>query len=194
MRGDALMSADFLEPQSLTKAAADTTGCMEVDILGARAPRRLHIVAETLVDVNHCLLAGRGVKKEDLIRVISHTQVRMLRPTHPIPPHLTAPRPAPPCRALLRGVVAGTTTNSCMQLLNMIGNQVLDGRRVCCRCCVCSGCYRGYKVAVGTIPARSHAEGAAPGCSWSWGRSSPLQFRVGSLPIPFYKALLHNVL
>ena len=36
---------------------------------------RLHVVGETLIDVNHCLLAMPGVSKEDLIRVISHPQV-----------------------------------------------------------------------------------------------------------------------
>lgn len=37
---------------------------------------RLHIVGETSVAVNHCLLALPGTKKEDLKRVISHPQVR----------------------------------------------------------------------------------------------------------------------
>jgi prephenate dehydratase len=37
---------------------------------------RLHIVGETSVAVNHCLLALPGTKKEDLTRVISHPQVR----------------------------------------------------------------------------------------------------------------------
>lgn len=36
---------------------------------------RLHIVGETSVAVNHCLLALPGTKKEDLKRVISHPQV-----------------------------------------------------------------------------------------------------------------------
>jgi Prephenate dehydratase len=38
-------------------------------------PRRLHIVGETLVDVNHCLLALPGTRLEDVERVISHPQV-----------------------------------------------------------------------------------------------------------------------
>lgn len=37
---------------------------------------RLHIVGETLVDVNHCLMAAPGVAKEEIRRVISHPQVR----------------------------------------------------------------------------------------------------------------------
>jgi hypothetical protein len=36
---------------------------------------RLHIVGETSVAVNHCLLALPGTKKEDLVRVMSHPQV-----------------------------------------------------------------------------------------------------------------------
>ena len=36
---------------------------------------RLHIVGETLVDVNHCLMAAPGVAKEEIRRVISHPQV-----------------------------------------------------------------------------------------------------------------------
>lgn len=36
---------------------------------------RLHIVGETSVSVNHCLLALPGTKKEELTRVISHPQV-----------------------------------------------------------------------------------------------------------------------
>ncbi|KAK9806205.1 hypothetical protein WJX72_005284 [[Myrmecia] bisecta] len=35
---------------------------------------RLHIVGETSVDVNHCLLALPGVKKDEIKRVISHYQ------------------------------------------------------------------------------------------------------------------------
>ena len=37
---------------------------------------RLHIVGETSVAVNHCLLALPGTKKQDLVRVMSHPQVR----------------------------------------------------------------------------------------------------------------------
>lgn len=37
---------------------------------------RLHIVGETSVAVNHCLLALPGTKKEELTRVLSHPQVR----------------------------------------------------------------------------------------------------------------------
>ena len=44
-------------------------------------PCRLHIVGETLVDVNHCLMAAPGVAKEEIRRVISHPQVRLTR--HP---------------------------------------------------------------------------------------------------------------
>lgn len=36
---------------------------------------RLHIVGETSVAVNHCLLALPGTKSHDLKRVISHPQV-----------------------------------------------------------------------------------------------------------------------
>jgi arogenate/prephenate dehydratase len=36
---------------------------------------RLHIVGETSVAVNHCLLALPGTKMEDLKRVMSHPQV-----------------------------------------------------------------------------------------------------------------------
>lgn len=36
---------------------------------------RLHIVGETSVAVNHCLLALPGTKKEELTRVLSHPQV-----------------------------------------------------------------------------------------------------------------------
>jgi arogenate/prephenate dehydratase len=36
---------------------------------------RLHIVGETSVAVNHCLLALPGTKAQDLRRVISHPQV-----------------------------------------------------------------------------------------------------------------------
>lgn len=37
--------------------------------------RRLHIVGETFVDVNHCLIAAKGATKLDIRRVISHPQV-----------------------------------------------------------------------------------------------------------------------
>ncbi|KAL6992670.1 Arogenate dehydratase 3 [Sarracenia purpurea var. burkii] len=36
---------------------------------------RLHIVGEVQLVVNHCLLALRGVRKEELKRVLSHPQV-----------------------------------------------------------------------------------------------------------------------
>jgi arogenate/prephenate dehydratase len=39
---------------------------------------RLHIVGETSVAVNHCLLALPGTKPADLTRVLSHPQVRAL--------------------------------------------------------------------------------------------------------------------
>lgn len=34
----------------------------------------LHIVGEKSVPINHCLLVNKGVKKEDLTRVLSHPQ------------------------------------------------------------------------------------------------------------------------
>ena len=37
---------------------------------------RLHIVGETFVDVNHCLVAAPGATKSDIRRVISHPQAR----------------------------------------------------------------------------------------------------------------------
>ena len=46
---------------------------------------RLHIVGETLVDVNHCLMAAPGVAKEEIRRVISHPQActgRSREPCH----------------------------------------------------------------------------------------------------------------
>ncbi len=36
---------------------------------------RLHIVGEVSVEVNHCLMALPGTKKEDVKRVMSHPQV-----------------------------------------------------------------------------------------------------------------------
>lgn len=41
---------------------------------------RLHIVGETSISVNHCLLALPGTKLTDLKRVISHPQVRICCP------------------------------------------------------------------------------------------------------------------
>lgn len=36
---------------------------------------RLHIVGEVQLAVHHCLLGIKGVKKEELLRVVSHPQV-----------------------------------------------------------------------------------------------------------------------
>lgn len=36
---------------------------------------RLHIVGEVQLAIHHCLLALPGVKKEELLRVVSHPQV-----------------------------------------------------------------------------------------------------------------------
>ena len=44
--------------------------------MSARSERRLHIVGETFVDVNHCLVAAPGATKDDIRRVISHPQAR----------------------------------------------------------------------------------------------------------------------
>lgn len=44
------------------------------EIFDLMAKFKLHIVAETLVDVNHCLLALPGVQKADLRKVLSHPQ------------------------------------------------------------------------------------------------------------------------
>jgi arogenate/prephenate dehydratase len=44
------------------------------EIFDLMAKFKLHIVAETLVDVNHCLLALPGVQKADLRKILSHPQ------------------------------------------------------------------------------------------------------------------------
>ncbi len=66
-----------------------TWGCASAKTSSLHA-RRLHIVAETLVDVNHCLLALPGTRLADLNRVISHPQVGAVT------------RSSVPCRGALR--------------------------------------------------------------------------------------------
>lgn len=38
---------------------------------------RLHIVGETSLAINHCLVALPGTRKQDITRVMSHPQVRL---------------------------------------------------------------------------------------------------------------------
>lgn len=68
--------------QSLTQWSADRAVLPIENSLGGSIHdnfdlminHRLHIVAETLVDVNHCLLALPGAQKNNLRRVLSHPQ------------------------------------------------------------------------------------------------------------------------